>query len=132
MTYYDRYREALGKPVNQRTDALIAGVSQLARSQARTEYQILSNLDPVIDGELQELLNQPQSARTEPVTKWDLVRSQQLQRLLMFRLIGDLRSMLIGVLCLMIGTAIGSIGTIAFIKHQSLQPVQPTEVSPWQ
>lgn len=131
MTYYDRYREALGKPVQQRTDALIAGVSQLARSQAQTEYQILSNLDPVIDGELQELLNQPQSVRSEPVTKWDLVRSQQLQRLLMFRLVGDLRCTVIAVLSLMIGIAIGSIGTIAFIKHQSLQPIQQ-EVLPWQ
>lgn len=131
MTYYDRYREALGQPAKQRTEALIDGVSQLARSQAQTEYQILSNLDPVIDGELQELLNKPQSVRTEPVTKWDLVRSQQLQRLLMFRLIGDLRCTVIGALCLMIGLAIGSIGTIAFIKYQSLQPIQQ-EVLPWQ
>jgi hypothetical protein len=128
MGYYDRYRQALGLPLEQRTDALIQGVQGLARSQAQTEYQILRNIDPIVQGELQQLIDQQlQQAQQQPATMWDLLRSEQTQRLAMLKIAFDLRVIMIGGLTLLIGAAIGSAITIALFSKPQL-----TEVTPWQ
>lgn len=134
MSYYDRYREALGKPIERRTDALISGVQSLARSQAQTEYQILSNLDPIIEGELQDLIKgQVAAAAATPATQWDLLRSAQTQRLAIVRAAGDLRTLQAAAICLIIGIAIGIVGTIVMIRLQQLQPIViQQETTPWQ
>ncbi len=118
MSYYDRYREALGLPMERRTDALIHGVSDLARSQAQVEFAILRNLDPVVDAELQQLLEQQiQHKQQQPASQWDLIKSEQTQRLAMLKLAFDLRLLVLVMVALFMGAAIGTVVTIAALNQ---------------
>jgi hypothetical protein len=116
-SYYDRYCEALGKPIEARTNALIGGVSALARSQAETEFQILQGINPITDINLAELVEERlQNAPQQPATMWDLLRSEQTQRLAILKLACDFRAMFAIVLSLLAGMAIGGVSIAILLK----------------
>ncbi|MGL6351812.1 MAG: hypothetical protein ACRC2U_18615, partial [Aeromonas sp.] len=100
-----------------RTNALIGGVSALARSQAETEFQILQGINPITDINLAGLVEERlQNAPQQPATMWDLLRSEQTQRLAILKLACDFRAMFAVVLSLLVGMAIGGVSIAILLK----------------
>lgn len=106
---YDRYLERI---TVDRTQAQVEQVRSLAQSQAQIEHQILGAANDLTDAELHRLLDQAvEQSQTQLVTQWDLLRSQQMLRLSLYRVVFDLRAMIwvvaTAIVCLGVGTALG-------------------------
>lgn len=118
---FDRY---LQKTATGRTLATIEQVRDLAREQSAIEYRILGSLNDVTDTELQRLMEGAIArAKDEPVNWWDLLRSEQATRLLLWRAVFEIR-MVVGV-----GFAVGFGVFIGYLVWGRSPPSPPPQAN---
>jgi ABC-type nitrate/sulfonate/bicarbonate transport system permease component len=101
----DRYYQKISQG---RTSALVEQVRSYAVSQGAVEAEILAAVPQIVDTELRKRLDAAiHEAQGETATKWDLLQSQQAQRLLLYKLIFELRAHVGLAIGLVIGLLIG-------------------------
>lgn len=120
-SYYDRY---LQKVSEGRIDNAIELSSTVARETAAIEHGILTSIPSMTDHELDQFVIQGiEQAQQSPVTQWDLIRSQQAQRLAFQRVVLDLRAIIWVVVGVFFGCAIGFFAAAAIYQGRVNCPI---------